>query len=127
MKQETKDNLKQWALKVGIVSGVFAILAVVGSFWLWAEFPLPASAMSLEKLEKGQVKNGIKIWSDDIDKVENKIKSLKREKRKWSKISPDDHHVQDDLDDDIDRLRKKLKSSEEKTKKYKERLIELGE
>lgn len=121
------SNLTEWGKRVAIVVGVFTIISLVSSAWLWLNFPLPASAMSVETLDKGQAKIGRKVYQNDVEKFEYLIKKSKRDKRKWSKMEPDNHQVQDDLDDDIDLLKKKLRAAQEEEKKYKDRLIELGE
>lgn len=127
MQQETKTKLTSWSARIGMVVGVLGTLSIISSGWLWLEFPLPASAMSVEKLERGQVQIGKRVYEKDVydDRIE--IRKLKREKRKWLRLEPNNEQVQADIDEEITRLEQQLLKDELKLKKYNERIIELGE
>ena len=127
MKDETKDNLKRWGVRVGIVAGVFAVLTAVSTFWLWAEFPIPASAMSVERLEKQHAQTAIEVYNSKAKRNRKELRQLKREKRRLERDEPTADGAQADIEDAIDEVEAVEKKVNKKIKAIEDRLIELGE
>jgi len=117
MEQEVKETLSRWSIKIGIVVGIFTTIGLLASAWDYMGFPKPASAMSVEKLEKGQVKIGQKVYENDVYKTIKEIRKLKREKRQWQRDEPNNDKIQEDIDEEILYLERKLSNDKQELKK----------
>lgn len=125
--KETKDSLTKWGVRVGIIAGVFAVLTAISTFWLWAEFPLPASAMNVERLEKQQAQTAIEVYNSKAKRNRKELRELKREKRRLEREEPNAIRAQEDIDDAIDEIEEIEKKLNKRLRKFEDRLIELGE
>lgn len=116
-------ELKWWEVlgkKVGYVGGAFLLLSTISAGWIGFDFPMPASAMSVKQLSRGQAYIGRDLYSD-------KLRDVIREKQKleWEMEDTTDNKRKRLLQRFINELDEKIKNLEREENKYEQRIIQM--
>lgn len=114
-----KINWEKYAYKIKAISITIAVIGSLSTAWVVLDFPIPATAMQVEQLDKRQSAMGEKIYNLEYnDLVRQKINLMDKKSR-----ANDEFKMM--IDEQLEQLKKQIDETRTKIKKYQERQIEL--
>ncbi len=114
------DGFTDVTKKVTLAGGIILLISSLSAGWLALDFPLPASAMSVKTLSKGQAYIGRDLY-------DGKLREVIREKQQlqWEMEDSDDPKRKKLLQRFINELDAKIKLLEREQNKYENKIIQM--